>query len=137
MISKKKTEFIGPDYKGCTSEDYSITNRIFIRAYKYDKTKSVEYQVYIQDAYFGNWRYYDKAYNSDGIKMDFLSIYKEVKTCTSGQCALEEHVALNVTPKYLLAHQNTGIQVKISGINGWKVCSLPENYLKAFLSVVK
>ena len=136
---EKMIEFHGPYFEGCKgspNEDF-FSSKLFIRAYKYDKTKSTNYQIYILDKYTGEWHHYDRAYDSDGTEMDFTSISKEVGACGNGLCFLTEHVGLNVTKEYLIAHQDTGIQVKISGNNGKRVCSLPGIYVKAFLTVVK
>lgn len=131
---KKLTKYRGPTFRiGVLGEP----TYLFLRAFKLDKAEKIVCQIYIQVHYWGDWRFYKYAHDSEGKKMDFTLIDRKVGTCGPGRCSKDEHIALNVTKSYLEAHKDTGIRVQISSKAGEDtICHLPGSYVKAFLSVV-
>src|SRR5471032_2776848 len=63
---KKTTEFTGANVR-----PYSA---LFLRAWRADSTGDMNYQIYLESHYTVQWRYYNEAYDSNGEKLDFLSI---------------------------------------------------------------
>jgi hypothetical protein len=119
------------NYTGANASQY---NQLFIRAWRPDVTQKTEYQIYFTSFYGGGWRFYNEAYDTNGTKMDFLSIDRHVSSCSGGYgCNYEETMGLNVTREYLTANQNTGIKFKVTGKAGEAVFTLPAAYVKGFL----
>lgn len=108
---------------------------LFIRAWRDDKTNKTDFQIYADSYYSGGWRFYQEAYDSDGNRMDFVSIDRKVVSCRGG-CSYEETVGMSVTRKYLEDHQDTGIRFKVSGKAGEFTGELPAAYVKGLLMSV-
>jgi len=126
---KKMTKF-----EGANASPY---NRLYLRGWRDDRTAMITYQVYITSFYSTEWRHYNEAYDSDGNRMDFISIDKKVDSCSGARgCYFEETVGLNVTRKYLEDRQDTGIRYKVSGKVGEFTGFLPAAYVKGFLMSV-
>lgn len=137
---KKRTEYVGPHYDGAKkveSDGMFLFAKVFLRAYNYDKTPGLTYQIYTYETYYNDWRFYNQAYDSDGKKLDFVPVTQKVGSCGTARCSKDEHVAINVTKDYLIAHQDTGLSFKIFGKADEREWSLPGSYIKAFLSVAK
>lgn len=137
---KKRIEFNGPHYDGAKrveSDGMFLFAKVFLRAYKFDKEKELTYQIYTYETYYNDWRFYNQAYDSDGKKLDFVPITQKVGSCGPGRCSKDEHVAINVTKDYLIAHQVGGISFKVFGKADERVWFLPGNYIQAFLSVAQ
>lgn len=128
---KKLTNYKGPDASS------NINDKLFIRARKNDSNDRVDYQIYVMDYYYGDWRFYNSAYDSNGNRLDTIIISRDVVSCDEYGCSHEEHMGLNVTRDYLENNQNAGIRFKISGKAGEEIFFIPAGYIKAFLSVVK
>lgn len=126
---KKTTNFIGANA--------SEHNQLHLRGWRDDRTKVASFQLYATSFYSDHWRFYNEAYDSDGNKLDFISIDKKVDSCSGGRgCYFEETVGLNVSRKYLDEHQDTGIHYKVSGKAGEFTGFLPAAYVKGFLASV-
>lgn len=111
---------------------------LFLRAYKYDDPKMPSlYQIYVADYYDGDWRFYNTAYDSNGKRMDFVQISRDVGACGrySG-CSKTEHLALTVDRAYLESGANTGIQFQVSGKAGSEVFNLTGPAIAGFLKAV-
>lgn len=128
---KKVTQFKGPNAYP------DSTGQLFIRAWKPDDTDTTIYQIYVMDFYYGDWRFYSSAYDSNGSLLDLKEISREIRSCRGGRCSFEEHVGLNVTREYLDKNQESGIRFKISGKGGEAVLYIPPGYVTGFLSAVK
>lgn len=126
---KKATAFVGANA--------SENNSLYLRGWRDDRTKALDLQIYATSFYSGEWRFYGEAYDSDGSKLDFISIDKKVDSCGSARgCYYEEAVGLNVSRAYLEAHKETGIRYKVSGKVGEFTGFLPAAYVKGFLASV-
>jgi hypothetical protein len=126
---KKTTNFVGANA--------SQYNQLHLRGWRDDKAKSVTFQIYATSFYSTQWRFYSEAYDSDGNRLEFVSIDKKVDSCNGPSgCYYEEAVGMNVPRKYLEDHQDTGIRFKVSGKAGEFTGFLPAAYVKGFLQSV-
>lgn len=107
-----------------------------IRAWKFEKTSEVKYQIYIADYYDGEWRFYNSAYDSNGESLDTTLISRKVDSCSRYGCSHTEHVGLNITKEYLEKNKDSGINFKLSGKAGEAIFFIPGTYVQAILSVV-
>lgn len=131
---KNITMFSGPYYK------VSYDNFIYLRAWKNDISSETTYQIYVRAGYYGDWRNYNSAYDSNGNQMDFQYISKDVDVCsgTSSQCNHVEHVGINVTRSYLEKHIKSGLSFKVSGTTpGEQIYMLPGGYIDSFLRMAQ
>lgn len=125
---KKQTRFMGPN---CAAE---FGNSLFLRAWKRDSAPgAIDYQVYAIDNYTSDWRFYSEAYDSDGQRLDFMSIDRKVGYCSKYVCSKDEHMGISVSHDYLVKHSGTGMTFKVSGRGGEKVFALPASCIQAFL----
>jgi len=123
---KKTTNFVGANA--------SQYNALYLRGWRDDRTKTSSFQLYATSFYSDQWRFYREAYDSDGNKLDFISIDRKVDSCNGGRgCYFEETVGLNLSRQYIEDHQNSGIRFKISGKAGEFTGFLPPAYVKGFL----
>jgi hypothetical protein len=127
---KKLTKYDGPDVM------VDDADGVFIRAWKEDATKIVEYQIYVRIFYVDNWRLYKTAYDSDGNRLDVTVIARNIESCGGHGCSREEHLGINIPREYLEKKQETGIRFQVSGKGGDEVFFIPGAYIKAFLSIV-
>lgn len=126
---EKTIKYRGPD----VSEGIDA---VFIRAWNDLKTKTTSYQIYVSDYYWGDWRFYRTAYDSDGNNLDTTLIDRDIGSCGQYRCSHYEHVGLNVTREYLEKHTASGIRFKLSGKAGEEIFSIPGAYIKGFLDAV-
>lgn len=129
---KKQTEYIGPNAASDT-----LSDGLYLRAWKFDGSEKSEFQIYVMDHYYKEWRFYDSAYDSKGTKLDAMVISRKVDSCSQYSCSHIEHIGINVTRDYLENNQDTGINLKISGKAGEEIFYLPAGYIKAFLATAK
>lgn len=127
---KKMTTYTGPNI----SSIYG--NQLFIRSWKTDLTGSTAYQIYVQDHYSGDWRFYNSANDSNGIELDTKLLAREVGYCSQYGCSKDETLGLKISREYLEKNQETGIRFKVSGKAGEAVFFIPAGYIKGFLSSV-
>jgi hypothetical protein len=109
-----------------------VLDALFLRAWKFD-SGSTNYQIYVRSYYSGEWRFYNSAYDSNGVRMDVVPISRDVGTCGRYGCSHEEHLGLNVTRAYLESHKSDGIRFKVSGKAGEEIFFVPGGYIQAFL----
>lgn len=128
---KKITTYKGPNVL------YDIFDQVFLRAWKSDATGIISYQIYVMDYYNDEWRFYNSAYDSNGISLNTTLISRDVFSCSRYGCSHKEHLGLNVSREYLEKNQYSGIRFKVSGKAGGEVFFIPGGYIKAFLSVAK
>ncbi|WP_156895672.1 hypothetical protein [Massilia putida] len=132
---KKNTTYKGMD----ASVSPSPYRSLFLRAWKDDSDKDARYQIYVADSYGKEWRFYNSAYDSNGKKLELISISRDVDSCDAYGCNYYEHLALNVDRAYLLVNQDAGVKFKISGkVQGEdRVLFLPPAFIKGFLMSVQ
>ena len=126
---KKLTNFKGQSLINSGSE-------MFLRGWKLDGKKDTTYQIYVVSSYGGDWRFYNSAYDSDGNRLDFTSISRDVD-CSKYGCTHYEHLGLSVTKQYLNKNKSLGINFKVSGKAGEATFLMPGSYIEDFLSVAK
>lgn len=124
---KKLTNFQGPNASG------NILDNVLLRAWKFDRTGTTSYQIYVADYYTREWRFYDSAYDSRGTRLDATLISRDVSSCSRYGCGFQEHIGINVSRQYLEENKATGIRFKISGKAGEEIFYIPSAYVKAFL----
>jgi hypothetical protein len=123
---KKMTKF-----EGANASQY---NSLYLRGWRDDRTKVATFQIYATSFYGDQWRFYGEAYDSDGNRLEFISIERKVDSCDGARgCYYRETVGLNISRKYLEDHQETGIRYKVSGKAGDFTGFLPAAYVKGFL----
>lgn len=124
---KKIRSYVGPTY-----------NQAFLRAWKNFGSERVGYQMYMRTRYHGAWKFFNAAYDSNGNKLDFVSIDRNVDyNKYSADVALEEDFGVNLSREYLNAHAAKGVSVKVYGKSGGaKIYTLPPTYVRAFLDTV-
>jgi hypothetical protein len=110
---------------------------VFIRAWKNEKTANISYQIYVEDYYSGDWRFYNTAYDSNGERLSTTLISRKVSGCSRYGCSYTEHVGLDITREYLEKNKESGIKFKLSGKAGEEIFSIPGSYVQAILDVVK
>ncbi|MBA5248973.1 MAG: hypothetical protein FE834_05490 [Gammaproteobacteria bacterium] len=137
---EKIIEYKGPNalcnYSRVGSCDGYFAGNVFIRAWKYIKTNSVSYQIYIKDLVYDDWKYYDTAYDSDGNELDTTVISRDVDSCNARGCELYEHIGINISRDYLVEHITSGIQLQLSGKAGKDTFSITGAYIKGFLTKI-
>ena len=113
----------------------SYNDWLFIRAWRELDSSKVTYQIYISDNHYGDWRFYDTAYDSDGKRLNLTSIDSDV-SCYSSSCEFREDFGINVDREYLEKHLATGIRFQVSGKSGREVFSVLGSYINGFLSAI-
>lgn len=124
---QKVTHYLGPN-----SSDMPWAEVEALRAFKRDNGP-IGYQVYLRHRYVGEWRFYDVAFDSNGVQLELVKISQKVLSCSGGRCSHEEDVALNVSREYLERASKDGINVQLSGRNGAQVFTIPHGYVEGFL----
>lgn len=100
------------------------------------KTGNTLFQIYTSNTYSDyDWRFYDKAYSSEGDKLEVTLISKDVD-CYKNRCSHIEKIGIDLTRDYLEKHSETGIKYKVIGKSGSGIFFLPAAYIKGFLSAV-
>ncbi|MEO6024533.1 MAG: hypothetical protein ABIP64_15745, partial [Burkholderiales bacterium] len=89
------------------------------------------------DFYTGEWRFYDRAFDSDGQELQTTEISRKVVECKRRVCSHLEHLGIKVTRVYLETKQESGVRFKVIGKSGEEVFYIPPAYIRAFLSVTK
>lgn len=126
---KKITTYLGPDLSPVRYE------ALLIRAFGPD-ARNMMYQIYVRDQYGKQWRFYNSAYDSDGNKLEFLSISRDVGSCRYG-CDYYEDMGIGVSRQYLEQHKTTGLRFKISGRGGEEIYQIPAGYVRGFLDAIE
>ena len=125
------TNITGPDYK----TEYGT---VFMSSHKNDRIGHTSNKISVDTYYHGDRRYYDKAYDLEGNKLDFMSTLVKVDYCDNSGCWNEESFDITVTREYLQKNQDNGIAFKVSGnSNYYQTFTLPSAYIKAYLAIVK
>ncbi len=130
---EKTVTYQGPDIDIDISETEVQT--INLRSKTSLKTGNKLFQIYTSNIYEGSWRFYDKAYSSEGDKLEITLISKNVD-CYKHRCLYIEVIGVNITRDYLEKHSETGIKYKVSGKYGSSIFFVPAAYIKGFLSAV-
>ena len=126
---KKHTIYRGPDIAGWRDS-------LFIRAWRNYGSNHVTYQIYIQDHYSGDWRFYNRAFDSNGNNLDLIEISRDVGSCGQYGCSFDEHVGVKIDRKYLDDSVKTGIRIKLYGKAGQEIFFIPGGYIQGFLKKV-
>jgi len=91
----------------------------------------IAYQLHIQDSQAVGWRFFDRAYDINGEKFEFVDIDHDV---TLG--VTSEIFAINLTRKYLDKAVTESINIKVFGEDAEKVILVPSHYVEGFLQKV-
>lgn len=106
---------------------------VFLRSQRRDGPSSIDLiQVYVI-AKTSEWKFLDHAYSIDGVPLDVTVVDRDIRYCSRYGCGLAEHIAVNLTKKFLLTHINQGLDFKLMGKSGEQAVHLPANYIVAFL----
>lgn len=128
---KKVTNFNGPVVR---EQEYCP---VFIRASQDERSGVTEYQAYVSDLYYGEWRHYSEAYDINGNKLNFVHIRKDVVECPKGVgCRLIEDIGVSFRRPYLNSVLEKGMSFKVSGKGGSLLCSVPAYYIQGILLAV-
>lgn len=129
---KKLTKYEGAEL------NYGELRSMFLRQSKIDGVMNHSYQFYFVDNYDGGWRFYDSAYDSNGNRLDAISIDRSVGSCSKYfGCSHWEHVGVSVSREYLQKNSDTDFQIKISGRGGEVIFNVPADYVRYFLDATK
>jgi len=119
----KKTKWVkGPIYWN--------TGFCLLRAFINEYNNVSIYQFYITDRN-KNWIFYNRAYDSNGEKLNFLEIDRRV---SSGMT--EEDFVIEFERSYLDQASFNGLNIKAVGKRGENVFILPPYYIQGFLQKV-
>lgn len=125
------TTIVGPMYK-------TGDNTMVMSSYWHDRIGITYNKISVDAYYHGDKRGYDKAYDLDGTKLDFVSLLRKVDYCDNSGCWNNEKFEITLTREYLLKNQDKGITFKVSGRSGsFQTFTIPPAYLQAYLTVVK
>jgi hypothetical protein len=100
------------------------------------------HQLYVTlnyDYYTGGSRhekphFYNAAYDSSGVELEFYRRSADVVSVSSGGTInMQEEVIITLPDGYLKEHQAGGLNIKLYGKNGSAVCCIPSAYVMAFL----
>ena len=108
---------------------------LFLRAWESDNSNQTLFQVYIRDAFYGQWRFYDSAYDSDGNELKLTSISKVVGSCVYG-CILSESVGININEYSISNYLKSGLTLKLYGSGGSEIFTIPAAYIQGFLTAI-
>lgn len=131
---QKVTTITGPNCASNPQED-----ALMLRAWRLDSGRT-EIQIYVSDEYTYEimrsgvgWRFYTLAHDSEGHELPVVQISRAVNWCGRYKCSYLEVVGVTITREYLVAHEATGIILKISGKGGEYIVTIPGPYIQAFL----
>lgn len=127
---EKITSYDGPN-AATTDAGYDFVR---LRAIKMDGYKGYLYQIYVNDYYRGEWRFYDSATDSNGNSLETILFDRKTRVCSSDTCSHTEQLGIMVSKEYLESNQNSGVKFRISGKRGSEVFYIPPGYIKGFLS---
>ena len=130
---KKTIQYVAPTMRIVVSP-VEVQN-ITLRSKTSLKTGKTLFQIYTLHNYDDNWRFYDKAYSSEGEKLEVTLISRDVD-CYKSMCSHIEVIGVDLTRDYLEKHSETGIKYKISGKVDGGIFFVPAGYIKGFLSAI-
>ena len=102
-----------------------------LRAYVKNK-EVVHYQFYASDSDKNRWRFFDSAYDSQGTKLKFHRIDREV----SKGAWTNEIFAIDLSREYLEGALSAGLNIKVYGKRNNQIFRLPGLYIAGFLDKV-
>ena len=113
-------------------------DQLFIRGSLNDDSPSINFQIYIADYYYGDWRFYHSAYDSLGKKLKTTQISRDIISCTSRLygCSHKEHVGILTSYSYLKNATTSGINLKVYGKAGDATFYIPGGYIVGLLSAI-
>lgn len=124
---KKTTWIYSPIFRNYEGMGYYYA---FLRALVTDKSVTI-YQFYISDT-SKDWRFFDRAYDSNGIELDFLGIDHQV----TDSAFTQEDFAINLSRAYLDHEKTNWLNIKAIGKRGEKIFVLPGFYIEGFIKKV-
>jgi len=125
------TNSTGPNYR-------SGHNTISMSSHLNDRIGITVNKISVNSYYHGDRCNYDKAYDTEGNRLDFVSILKKVDYCDNSGCWNNESFDITVPREYLLKNLDKGFTFKASGAaNCSQSFTVPPAYLKGYLAVVK
>ena len=106
---------------------------VLLRAWTFDASEIMFYQIYVSARYEGDWRFYEWAFDSDGKELETTVIDRDVISASTYSASFSEILGLNIDREYLENHRSTGIRFQIAGKGGKEIVSIPSTYVTAFL----
>jgi hypothetical protein len=76
----------------------------------------------------GGWRFLEQAFDSQGTQLATKVVSQD-----SDESGVTETVAIAVPKEYLVAHSQSGLDIKIVGRRGDVLIKLPASYVQGFL----
>jgi len=105
-------------------------HRLSLQA-KFNSVGNIAYSLQVQDSQASGWRFFDRAYDSNGKKLEFIDINHDV---TLG--ITSETFAINLPRSYLENAATESINIKVFGENGEKLILVPNHYVEGFLQKI-
>lgn len=87
--------------------------------------------ISILDTYFRDWRFYNRAIDSDGRELEFHSVERDVSYCYARSCTYKESFAI-IVPQYYLERKSGGMNFKVYGRTD-QVFNIPGGYISGFV----
>lgn len=137
--AQKLTQYDGPNLiPAASSESIRIApDQLFLRAWKFDESGKVGFQIYVISRYTDDLRAYDEAWDINGNPLALTRISEATGSCGRYGCTHVEHVGVDVNRDYLVKNQTAGIRFKLKGKGGEAIYFLPGEYVEGFLAAVK
>lgn len=93
-------------------------NRFYLRSWIYRNPAGVSHELYVQDFYDGDWKYWSRANSQDAEGLPFTSIARDVVGCgTITGCSFSESFEAAISDSVLRAHRG-GYGVKFYARSG-------------------
>jgi len=105
-------------------------HRLSLQA-KFNSVGDISYSLQVQDSQASGWRFFDRAYDSNGQKLEFIDIDHDV---TLG--ITSEFFSINLSRSYLDNAAIESINIKVFGENGESLILLPNHYVEGFLQKI-
>jgi len=96
----------------------------------FDKTGTNEFiQLYVFHWSQTGWNFFDRASDISGTPLDVHQLARQVK---SGR-VVEEHIAIDLPRDFLENRKNQGLNIRVTGVNGYLIVVIPSPYIIGFL----
>ncbi|HEX6939978.1 MAG TPA: hypothetical protein VF158_11240 [Longimicrobiales bacterium] len=90
----------------------------FLRSWLDKKTGALYHQLYVVNYYRGDWRFWRSANNANAEPLDFVSIERDVVSCSGyGSCLHSETFGISIPHDALLANRD-GYSLKVYAQSG-------------------
>lgn len=123
----------GIDRRGNLSK-FELTK---LRAVRHEKSNNLSFSLFIYDAYDGEARFYESAYDQDGNRLAISRLDIKIYGCSRlYHCTYSEYLRMDLSLDYLRRHENKGMKFQIRGEKGSAVIEVPGLYIKGFLAAL-